>query len=62
LSNLQDIKFDFSNLHTEFKSIHVSSIRTDGMQYSVVLSHKLEGVHEKNKAEKEVQKGFKSKE
>jgi transposase len=62
MSNLQDIKLDFSNLHTGSKSIHVSSIRTDGVQCSVVLSHKLEGIYERNKAEKEVKKRFKIKE
>jgi hypothetical protein len=40
----------------------VNSIRTDGMQCLVVLSHKLEGIYESNKAEKEVKKRFKIKE
>jgi len=62
MSNLQDIKLGFSNLRIAYKSIHVSSIRTDGVQSSVVLSNKLEGICKRYNAEKEVQKRFKSKE
>jgi hypothetical protein len=62
MNNLEDIKPDFSNLHTGSKSIHVSNIRTGGVQCSVVFSHKLEGFYERNKAEKEVKDRFKSKE
>jgi hypothetical protein len=40
----------------------MNSIRTDGVQYSVVLSYKLERIYETNKVEKEVKKRFKSKE
>jgi hypothetical protein len=29
MNNLQDIKLDFSNLHTGSKSIYVSSVRSD---------------------------------
>jgi hypothetical protein len=61
MKNLQDIKLDFYNINTGSKSIHVSRIRTDGVQCSVVLSQKLEGVYERNKAEKEVKKKFKTK-
>jgi hypothetical protein len=62
MNNLQDIKLDLFNLHTVSKSTRVNSIRTDGVQCSVVLSLKLECVYERNKAEKEVKKRFKSKE
>ncbi len=62
MSNRQDIKLDLSNLFTGYKSIHMSSIRTGEVQCSVVLSYKLEGFYETNKAEKEVKKRFKSKE
>jgi hypothetical protein len=62
MSNFQGIKFDFSNLHTGSKSIHVDTIRTVGVQCSVVLSQKLERIYERNKAEKEVKKRFKCKE
>jgi hypothetical protein len=62
MSNFLEIKVDFPNLHTGSKSIHMSSIRTNGVQCSVVSSHKLEGIYERNKAEKEVKKRFKSKE
>jgi hypothetical protein len=47
-----EFKYNLKCLHTGGKKLQISSIRTDGIQVSVVIRHELVGNHKNNKTEK----------